>query len=410
MPARAESVGLSPEKMRYIERFLDERYISSGRLPCALTLVHRRGETALSSVLGKSDLERGVPLQEDTIFRIYSMTKPITSLAMMMLIEEGKAQLDDPVHRYIPEWRNFGVFVGGSGEAGAPFRMKPMTRPMQIVDLLRHTSGLTYGFQQRTNVDAAYRARKVGEDLQAQTLDEMIEALGRLPLEFSPGDAWNYSVATDVVGYLVGKISGEPFQDFILKRILAPLGMDDTSFWIADESKRGRLASLYTIGRNASLTWMGEKTNTEAFAPPKLYSGGGGLLSSAADYLKFCRMMLGRGTLGDVRLVSPKTVDLMTANHLPGGKTLSDLSLSLYSEVAYAGMGFGLGFSVMVDPAASLIPGTVGEYSWGGAASTYFFVDPKEELIVVFMTQFVPSTFYNLRRELRTLVYSAFIN
>ncbi|MFZ1992079.1 MAG: serine hydrolase domain-containing protein [Alphaproteobacteria bacterium] len=410
MPARAESVGLSPEKLRHIERFLDERYISPGRLPCALTLVHRRGETAFLSVLGKSDVERSVPLQEDAIFRIYSMTKPIASLAMMMLIEEGKAQLDDPVHRYIPAWRELGVYAGGSGESGAPFRHKPLKRPMQIVDLLRHTSGLTYGFQQRTNVDAAYRARKIGEDLQAQTLDEMIEVLGRLPLEFSPGDAWNYSVSTDVVGYLVGKISGAPFQDFVAKRILEPLEMNDTGFWIADETKRGRLASLYTIGRNASLTWMGEKTNTDAFAPPKLYSGGGGLLSTAADYLKFCRLMLGRGALGDVRLASPKTIDLMTANHLPGGKTLSDLSLSLYSEVAYAGMGFGLGFSVMTDPAASLIQGTAGEYSWGGAASTYFFVDPKEELILIFMTQFVPSTFYNVRRELRTLVYSAFID
>jgi CubicO group peptidase (beta-lactamase class C family) len=238
----------------------------------------------------------------------------------------------------------------------------------------------------------------------------MISGLAHLPLEFSPGDAWNYSVATDVLGYLVGKISGLPFQDFVTTRILEPLEMSDTSFWLDDETKRSRLASIYTIGRNAALTWMGEASNTELYAPPKLYSGGGGLLSTAADYLKFCQLMLGRGALGKVRLVSPKTVDLMTSNHLPGGKTLSDMSISMFSEAAFAGIGFGLGFSVMMDPAASLVPGTAGEYSWGGAASTYFFVDPKEELIVIFMTQFMPSTFYNLRRELRTLVYSAFID
>ena len=409
MAARAESVGLSQEKLRHIERFLDERYISSGRLPCAITLVHRRGETALLSAIGKSDIERNVPIEEDSIFRIYSMTKPITSLAMMILIEEGKAQLDDPVSRYIPAWRDLAVYAGGSGESGAPFRHKPGRRPMQIVDLMRHTSGLTYGFQQRTNVDAAYRARKIG-DVQMQSLDEMIDALAHVPLEFSPGDAWNYSVSTDVVGYLVGKISGLPFEEFVTNRILEPLEMTDTSFWLGEERKRERLASIYTVGRNASLTWMGEASNAMHYAPPKLYSGGGGLLSTAADYLKFCRLMLGRGALGNTRLLSPKTIELMTANHLPGGKMLSDLSLSLFSEAAYAGIGFGLGFSVMMDPVASLIPGSVGEYSWGGAASTYFFIDPKEELIVIFLTQFVPSTFYNLRRELRTLVYSAFID
>lgn len=409
MSRSAESLGLSQDRLRRIERFLDERYVLPGRLPCALTLVHRRGDTALLSVLGKADLERGTPLKEDLIFRIYSMTKPITSLALMMLVEEGKVQLDDPVHRYIPEWRDLGVYAGGSGESGSPFRSVPVKRPMLVVDLLRHTSGLTYGIQQRTNIDAVYRARKIG-DLQSMTLDETIAALGRMPLEFSPGDAWNYSIATDVVGYLVGKISGMPFQDFVTTRIFQPLKMNDTSFWLEDEAKRDRLVSLYTIGRNASLTWMGEDRNTELYAPPKLFSGGAGLLSTAGDYLKFCRLMLGRGALGSVRLLSSKTVDLMTSNHLPGGKTISEMSVSMFSEAAYAGIGFGLGFSVMVDPAASLILGSPGEYSWGGLASTTFFIDPKEELIAIFMTQFIPSTFYNLRRELRTLVYSAFID
>lgn len=407
--SRAEAIGLSSEKLRHIERFVDERYVSPGRLPCALTLVHRRGETALLSILGKSDLERGMPLKEDSIFRIYSMTKPITSLALMMLMEEGKVQLDDPVHRYIPEWRNLSVFVGGSGESGAPFRAKPPERPMQIIDLMRHTSGLTYGFQSRTNVDAAYRARNIGVmPLGANNpLDAMIQELAQIPLEFSPGDAWNYSISTDIVGYLVGKISGLSFQEFLAKRIFEPLEMNDTSFDLVDRG-RERLTAVYTIGRNGKLALQEDPMTSPFLSPPRLYSGGGGLLSTAADYLKFCKLMLGRGASGNVQLVSPKTIDLMTANHLPGGKTISQMSVAMFSEAAYAGIGFGLGFAVMLDPAASLIPGTPGEFSWGGAASTAFWVDPIEELIVIFLTQFMPSTFYNIRRELRTLVYSAF--
>ena len=408
MAMRAETAGMSLQRLNRINQFLEERYLANGRLPGALTLICRRGEVVHLTVQGMADIERKKPLKEETIFRIYSMTKPITSLALMMLLEEGRLQLDDPVHRYIGEWRDLGVYLAGSGETGAPFRHKPVKRPMQVIDLMRHTSGLTYGFQQRTNVDAAYRQRKIGE-VRETTLDEFVQLLAHLPLEFSPGDAWNYSVSTDVVGYLVGKISGVPFEQFLKTRILDPLGMSDTSFWV-EGSARERLASLYSVGRNGKLTSLGDEENQALYEPPKMFSGGGGLLSTASDYLKFCRLMIGGGRLGDVRLVGPKTVDLMTSNHLPGGKTLSDMSISLFSEASYAGIGFGLGFSVMLDPAASMIPGSPGEYSWGGAASTAFFIDPLEDLICIFMTQFVPSTFYNIRRELRTLVYSAIVD
>jgi CubicO group peptidase (beta-lactamase class C family) len=332
------------------------------------------------------------------------MTKPITSVALMMLVEEGLIALDDPVHRFIPQWRNLGVYEAGFLET---FRTRPAKAPMRIVDLLRHTSGLTYGLQQRTNVDAAYRKFGFGDPAGAGTLESMIEGLGRMPLEASPGDVWNYSVSTDVLGYLVGKISGMPFEDFLRQRIFAPLGMVDTDFYVP-AAKASRLAACYMLDRDARLRLQDDPSNSSYLRVPTFISGGGGLVSTAADYLRFCRMLLNGGVLDGVRLLSPKTVELMTANHLPGGKELPDMSVSLFSEASYSGVGFGLGFAVTTNPARTLVPGSEGDFFWGGMASTYFWIDPREQLIVIFMTQFIPSTLYNLRRELRTLVYSAF--
>lgn len=400
---RAKSLGLSPEKLHLLDRFLQRDYIDSGRLPCAVTLVARRGEVAHLSVLGRMDMERARPVTEDTIFRIYSMTKPLTSVAFMMLVEEGLVALDDPVHKFIPEWKDLGVYAGGSLQTG--FQTRPPARPMLMVDLLRHTAGLTYGFQFRSNVDAAYRAMGIGEIGSTVTLDAMIEGLGQLPLEFTPGEAWNYSVATDVLGYLVGKISGMPFEDFLQARILDPLGMVDTGFHVPPE-KADRLAACYNATPNG-LVLQDDPATSPYLAPPSLVSGGGGLVSTVADYLRFTRAMM-NGGLGDVRLVSPKTIALMTANHLPGGAELPMLSRSLFSEAAYDGVGFGLGFATTLNPAKALIPGTAGDYFWGGAASTFFWVDPREELICIFMTQVIPSSAYPVRRQLRTLVYSAF--
>jgi CubicO group peptidase (beta-lactamase class C family) len=353
-------------------------------------------------------------MKDDTIFRIYSMTKPLTSVAFMMLFEEGRVALDEPVHKYIPEWKNLGVFQAGTAPS---FLTKPPSRPMLIVDLLRHTSGLTYGFQQRSNVDAAYREMKIGEVLKAGTLDSMIEDLARLPLEFSPGDAWNYSVSTDVIGYLIGKISGKPFEQFLKERILDPLGMTDTGFFVAPD-KVHRFAACYSADpkggmtfhagqQRGGLTLQDDPATSSFLSPPSFVSGGGGLCSTAADYLTFCRALLGGGELDGVRLIGPKTLALMTSNHLPGGCDLPGMSRSLFSEATYNGIGFGLGFSVTMNPALTLIPGSPGEYSWGGAATTSFWIDPAEELIAIFMTQVLPSSAYPLRRELRTMVYAA---
>jgi CubicO group peptidase (beta-lactamase class C family) len=398
------AAGLSAARLQYLDRFLNSKYLDTKRLPCALTLIERGGHIAHFSALGYMDVERQQPLAQDTVFRIYSMTKPLTSIALMMLVEDGLIALDDPVHRYIPQWRDLPVYQAGLPGA---FRTRPTLRPMLVIDLMRHTSGLTYGFQNRTNIDATYRQQQLGEMGGPVPLDAMIDGLAKLPLEFSPGDAWNYSVSTDVLGYVIGKVSQEPFEEFLRSRILKPLAMNDTDFFVA-ERNRARLAACYTFvpGGGMRLT---DDPNTSAYLKPPVYiSGGGGLVSTAADYLRFCHMLRNGGVLDGVRIVSPKTIELMTANHLPGNKTLSDMSISLFSEASYSGVGFGLGFAVTTDPARTLIPGTAGDFSWGGLASTYFWIDPQEDLIVIFMTQLIPSATYPIRRELRTLVYSAF--
>ena len=412
-PASPESAGMSQAAFDRIEAHLKQRYIDTGRFPGTQLLVYRRGKVVHSAVQGFADIERKAPVKDDTIFRIYSMTKPITSVAFMMLFEEGRVMLDEPVAKYIPEWKNLGVFVAGSHPA---FLTRPPSRPMLIVDLLRHTSGLTYGFQQRSNVDAAYREMKLGGVEKDGTLQSMIEDLAKIPLEFSPGEAWNYSVATDVLGYLVGKISGMPFEQFLKQRILEPLGMKDTDFHVpADKAHRfaacysapGGAMTFHATDRKGNLTLQDDPKTSSFLSPPSFISGGGGLCSTAADYLTFCRALLNGGELGGVRLLGPKTLALMTSNHLPGGRELPEMSRSLFSEAAYNGIGFGLGFSVTMDPAKTLILGTAGEFAWGGAATTAFWIDPKEELITIFMTQVMPSSAYPLRRELRTMVYAA---
>src|SRR5215211_7110177 len=390
-PAPPESAGMSAAALNRIEGHLKQRYIDAGRFPGTQLMVYRRGKIVHSTVQGFADVERKVPVKDDTIFRIYSMTKPITSVAFMMLVEEGRVALDEPVHKYIPEWKNLGVFVAGSSPA---FLTKPPSRPMQIVDLLRHTSGLTYGFQQRSNVDAGYREKKIAE---TGTLQSMIDDLAKMPLEFSPGEAWNYSVSTDVIGYLIGKISGQPFEQFLKQRIFNPLGMNDTDFFVPKD-KAHRFAACYSADpqggfnplaaeRKGTLTLQDDPATSSFLEPPSFISGGGGLCSTAADYLTFCRALLNGGELGGVRLLA--------------------MSRSLFSEAAYNGIGFGLGFAVTMNPAQTLIAGSPGEFNWGGAATTSFFIDPAEELITIFMTQVLPSSAYPLRRELRTMVYAA---
>jgi CubicO group peptidase (beta-lactamase class C family) len=359
-------------------------------------------------VLGKASLETGAPMTEDSIVRIYSMTKPITSVAFMMLVEEGLVALEDPVTRFIPEWRDLGVYV--SGLPGA-FQTRPTDSPMRMIDLLRHTSGLTYGFQNRTNVDSAYRKGRLDPTERTGGLDDFITALGKMPLEFSPGSAWNYSVATDVLGYLVGKISGMPFQDFLQQRILGPLGMVDTAFHVTDD-KAARFAQCYVQSAEGRLT--PQVVGPSFREPPSAPSGGGGLVSTAADYMRFCEALRLGGVSGTgsnpMRLLGPKTLALMRSNHLPGGRDLADMSVSMFSEATYRGVGFGLGFAMTTDVARTGISGSLGEYWWGGAASTAFWIDPVEDLCVVLLTQFRPSSLYPIRRELRTMVSAAVID
>jgi CubicO group peptidase (beta-lactamase class C family) len=399
-----DTLGFCPTRLARLDGFLAEKYIATRRLPGTLTLVARHGEVAHIHAQGLADVERGVPLREDTIFRIYSMTKPITSVALMMLVERGLIALDDPVHKYIPEWKNLGVYVAGTHRTG--FQTKPCARPMQVVDLFRHTAGLTYGFQLRTNVDEAYRREKIGEIEKAGTLESMILGLAKLPLEFSPGEAWNYSVATDVLGWLVQVVSGRPFEQFLAEEIFAPLGMADTGFHVRD-GQQHRFAACYQPTRDGTISLQDDPATSSYLAPPSFISGGGGLVSTAHDYLQFARMLANGGTLNGNRLLSRKTLALMTANHLPGGVDLPALSRSLFSEAAYDGVGFGLGFATSTAAHKTLMPGSNGDFFWGGAASTFFWVDPEEDLIGLFMTQLIPSSTWPVRREMRTMVYAA---
>ncbi len=404
--------GLSATRLARLDEVMKRRYVDSGRLPGVLTMVYRRGKLAHTGMSGHMDLERGKRMREDAIFRIYSMSKPITSVALMMLAEEGLIGLDDDVATHIPSWKNLGVYATGMPSlvpAGEPaFLTTPVERPMKVVDLVTHTSGLTYGFMNRTSVDRAYRRARVAEFNTEGGLDAMVEQLSTLPLEFSPGTAWNYSVSIDVMGYLVQKLSGMSFGEFLRTRLFEPLGMTDTAFWCPPE-KIDRFASCYQPRAGGGLAVQDDAGNSTYAGPPSLESGGGGLVSTARDYMQFCRMMLHGGTLDGVQILSPKTVALFSVNFLPDNKELAHMAPpGLFSEAGYAGIGFSIGCGVNIDVARTRLPGTLGEFFWGGAAATAFWIDPKEDLAVVFMTQVIGSDArLTLRRDLRTLVYSA---
>jgi CubicO group peptidase (beta-lactamase class C family) len=409
---KSERTGLSASRLAQVDQVMKRRYVERGLLPGLLTMVYRRGELAHVGMSGQMDLERGKSMREDAIFRIYSMSKPITSVALMMLAEEGAIGLDDDVATHIPAWKNLGVYATGvpslvnAGQAS--FLTTPVERPMKVVDLVTHTSGLTYGFMNRTNVDRAYRHAHIAEFNAEGGLDAMIEQLATLPLEFSPGTAWNYSVSIDVMGYLVQKLSGLSFGEFLRTRLFEPLGMTDTAFWCPPE-KIDRFASCYQPKPGGGLQLQDDAGHSTYAAPPRLESGGGGLVSTAHDYMRFCRMMLHGGTLDGVQILSPKTVELFSLNFLPDNQELADMAPpGLFSEAGYAGIGFSIGCGVNINVAKTRLPGTLGEFFWGGAASTAFWIDPKEELAVVFMTQVIGSDArLTLRRDLRTLVYAA---
>jgi CubicO group peptidase (beta-lactamase class C family) len=410
---KPETVGMSSARLARLGEVMKRRYVDSGYLPGMLTYVWRKGQLVHTGICGHIDLERGKPMREDAIFRIYSMTKPITAVALMMLVEDGLIGLDDAVDSYIPAWKNLGVYASGMPSllpaAPPSYITTPTLRPMKVVDLATHTSGLTYGFMMRTAVDAAYRKAKLADRQTPGGLPEMIEQLAQLPLDFSPGTAWNYSVSIDVLGYLVEKLAGVSFGEFLRTRLFEPLGMNDTAFWVSAD-KIERFTCCYQPAGNRSGLKLQDDARESTYAqPPKLESGGGGLVSTAHDYLRFCRMMLNGGTLDGVQILSPKTVALFSLNYLPDGREIADMALpGMFSESGYAGVGFSLGCGVNVNVAKTRLPGSLGEYFWGGAAATAFWIDPREALTVVFMTQVIGSEArLSLRRDLRTMVYSA---
>lgn len=396
-----KTLGLCPERLERVDGWM-RRLVEEGKLAGLSVMLSRRGETAFFRAHGLADIARGTPFAADTITRIYSMTKPLTSVAVMMLYEEGRFQLDDPITRFLPEFTDMRVFTGGNRVKAETV---PAQRPITIRDLLTHTAGFTYGFMEATLVDALYRQNGVdfGENQDA-SLAEVVARLARQPLLAQPGAEWNYSVATDLLGHLVAVVSGQDFGDFLKTRVIDPLGMVDTDFHVP-AGKVSRLAANYSLFRDRSLKLYDDAVGSRFSAKPAIASGGGGLVSTASDYMRFCRFILGRGALDGVRLLGRKTVELMLMNHLGGD--LASMGQPRFSESSYTGIGFGLGFSVMLDPARAQIVGTPGEVAWGGLASTSFWIDPAEDLAVVMLAQLIPSSALPIRRELRVLTYAA---
>ena len=407
-----EAVGISSSRLNQVNRLV-ESYINSSKIPGAITLIARRNKVVHFECYGKMDIEANKPMQEDTIFRIYSMTKPVTTVAMMMLYEQGYFQLDTPVSAFIPQFKDLEVFKSGTVENYST--VKPQ-REMIIADLLSHTSGLSYNFMNTSPVDAMYRAVGIQGSSTPGTLQQLIDKLSRIPLLFSPGSQWCYSLSTEVVGYLVQIISGMRLDEFVKKYIALPLEMTDTNFYVPQE-KHDRFAALYThadlvptsndVQPKQPLILIDSPQTGRYSAPRTFLSGGGGLVSTASDYYNFLTMLLNKGNFKGNQLLSPKTVDLMTTNHLPGD--IASLCVPGTDKASLAGMGFGLGFAIMLDPTKAHMLGSPGEYNWWGLANTSFFVDPKEELIAMFLTQLHPSTVYNIRKEFRVAVYQAIV-
>ena len=376
-----------------------------------MTLVARRGQVVHFEAHGQRDREADKPMTRDTLFRIYSMTKPVTTVAAMMLFEEGRLRLEDPVSKFIPAFEETKVFERSG--PGGPVLVKPK-RPMTVRDLMRHTAGLSYGWFQDSPVEDLYRkAQPVAPGV---TLSEMVDKLAQLPLLYHPGSAWRYSLATDVLGRVVEVVAGEPLDMVFAKRIFEPLGMDETGFFVPEENL-GRFAAVYSpvegyrfgssltaTPETASLALLDPPERSPFRLPPAFLSGGGGLVSSTTDYLRFAQMLANGGEGNGMRLLGRKTLELMTMNHLP--PPLLPIGIGV-DELS--GYGFGLGFSVLVNVAQSAALGSPGSYGWGGAATTSFWVDPVEELIGIFMTQFMPSSFYPVVQEFRNAVYGALV-
>jgi CubicO group peptidase (beta-lactamase class C family) len=399
------TVGLDADRLERISSHFDE-HVQKGRLPGWLSAIGRDGELAWVGRGGCRDVESGIAVEPDTIWRIYSMTKPVTSIAAMLLHEEGRFDLNDDVAAWLPEFAEPRVYVEGPPDAPIT---RPAAGPIRVWHLLTHTAGLTYGFQRCHPVDAIYRLRGYEWSApQDRDLAAAVEDFASMPLVFDPGSAWNYSVATDVVGRLVEVWSGQPFDRFLTEQVLVPLGMTETGF-LCPEEHLSRLAELYVYAAGDTYT-HGGAMNEAAKRRPSIPFGGAGLVSTADNYHRFATMLLRGGALDDARLVSASTISLMSRNFLPGGVDLESLARDTFAESSMSGVGFGLGLSCVLDPSKLHLSTTEGTLSWGGAASTTFWVDPQEDLTCVFFTQLLPSTSYPIRRELQRLVYQAIID
>ena len=403
--------GFDLNRLERLTTHLQGRYIDEGKISgCQLALM-RHGYLAYQRSLGQMDLGRGRSMADDAIFRIYSMTKPVTSVALMMLYERGLFQLDDPVFRWVPSWQEQCVYVAGDGEGS--YQTESLRRPVSIRDLLRHTSGLTYGGQLMSvgvehPVDYRYRSLRATSADRHSSMMDFMDKLSQIPLAYQPGEQWMYSLATDACGALVEIISGQPFSQFLQEHIFDPLGMVDTGFQVRPH-QRSRLVVNYRRDSNQKLALIDDSETSSYLDEPAFFSGGGGLVGTTADYLRFCEMLRRGGELDGARVLGPRTLEMMTRNHLKDGKDLAAWALGMFSESPNRGVGFGLGFASVIDPVVAGVMGG-GDYYWGGAASTLFLVDPREQISLVFMTQLMPSSTYNFRGQLKSIVYSAIVD
>lgn len=400
MEVSPKAAGFSAQRLEWITDHINRNYIEPQKIPGCQVMVARHGQPAYFRNFGLMDIERDKPMRDDTIFRIYSMSKPITSIALMQLYERGYFQLNDPVYRVVPSWRDHKVWIAGEGEG---METKEPDRPMTFRHVLSHSGGLTYGNGNHP-VDQVYKDLKVnrGKD---ETLTSFMDKLASVPLRYEPGESWMYSLSTDVCGGLVEAISGQPFDEYLDEHIFGPLGMVDTAFYV-DESKHDRFAANYQRKPDKSLGLIDDPATSTYLTKPTFMSGGGGLTGTIADYHRFCEMLRRGGELDGERIIGPRTIDLMRKNHLKQGRDLTRMAIGSFSETANEGVGFGLGFAMTLGEVEAGGMGN-GDYYWGGAASTIFWVDPTEDMVVVFMTQLMPSATFNFRGQLKNIIYGA---
>jgi CubicO group peptidase (beta-lactamase class C family) len=403
MEVDATAAGMDDARLEQITEHITRAYMDPGKLAGCQVLVARRGRHAYYRHFGTLVVGGDRPVAHDSIWRIYSMTKPITSVALMSLYERGLFRLTDPVSRYLPEWRDQRV---GVVNVDSTLQLVAPDRPVQMRDLLTHTSGLTYGWDPSHPVDKLYGEAGIrGADVD---LEAMVKLLGDLPLKFQPGTAWHYSLATDVCGRLVEVLGDQPFDAFLHEHVFHPLGMVDTGFSVP-EGSLDRFTAKHARQPDKSLVVTDDPYDSIYGKPRALLSGGGGLVSTMGDYAHFCEMLRRGGELDGKRVLGRETLRFMTRNHLPGGVAIDDIAISALSDVGYAGVGFGLGFATTLDPVVAGVVGSAGDFFWGGAASTIFWVDPVQDLFVIFMVQLTPSGTFDFRSQLKALVYAAVV-